>query len=379
MSEILLTGNVVIDGSGAPGLIISGGGTNRAFEVAAGVTVTLENITIENGSDESGGAILNSGSLTLDATTLASNIASQNGGAVENDGTLTVVDSTITGNTARLSGGGIDNTSNLTVQSSTIAGNSANEGGGIAATDGSTSLVDTIIATNTAANGGADVNGAVNSLGNNLIGDPAGATGLTGHDLVGLNPDLGPLQNNGGPTPTLALLAGSPAIDAGTNTSTLANDQRGLPRVIDGASDIGAFELQNVAPTADAGNAYTIHVGDSLTLNALDSTDANGDTLTYSWDINGDGTFGDAVGATPTLSWAQLEALGIVARSTPYLVRVMVSDGYGRSHEIISAPVTLTVLSNVEATVTNTPVAVAQSGAVQRARVDRAGTEQAGQ
>ena len=236
----------------------------------------------------------------------------------------------------------------MTVQSSTIAGNSANEGGGIATTDGSASIVDTIVAANTAPNGGADVNGTLDSLGNNLIGNPAGATGLTARDLVGLNPDLGPLQNNGGPTPTMALLPGSPAIDAGTTTSTLATDQRGLTRVINGASDIGAFELQIVAPTADAGNAYTIHSGDSLTLNALDSTDLNGDTLTYSWDINGDGTFGDAVGATPTLTWAQLTALGIEARTTPYLVRVMVSDGYGPSHQIISAPVTLTVLPKLQ-------------------------------
>ena len=192
-------------------------------------------------------------------------------------------------------------------------------------------------------------------MGNNLIGDPTGATGLTGHDLVGLNPDLGPLQDNGGPTPTLALLAGSPAIDAGSTTSSLATDQRGLARVIGGASDIGAFELQNVAPTADAGNAYTIRPGDSLTLNAFDSTDPNGDALTYSWDINGDGKFGDAVGATPTLTWTQLTALGIDARTSPYLVRVMVTDGYGPTHQIISAPVTLTVLPNAQVIAPNVP------------------------
>ena len=76
LSEILLTSNVVIDGSGVPGLIISGGGTNRAFEVAAGVSVTLKDITIEDGSADNGGAVLNSGTLTLDAAILAENTAS---------------------------------------------------------------------------------------------------------------------------------------------------------------------------------------------------------------------------------------------------------------------------------------------------------------
>ncbi|MFI5457323.1 MAG: choice-of-anchor Q domain-containing protein [Isosphaerales bacterium] len=349
-SEVLLQHDVVIDASATPGVIISGGNTNRVFEVNAGVTVTLRDLTIENGSAASGGGILNNGTLTLVSTTLAKNTASASGGAVENDGTLTVIDSTIAGNAAGASGGGIDNTSTLTLQSTTIAGNSAASGGGVSGTKGSISASNTIIAANTAANGQSDLGAVLNSLGNNLIGNPSGASGLTAHDLAKLDPKLGPLQNNGGPTPTLALLPGSPAIDAGTNTSTLTNDQRGLPRIVNGAIDIGAFELQNSAPTADAGDPYTIRVGDSLTLNASDSTDPNGDALTYSWDINGDGIFGDAHGATPTLTWAQLAAIGIQARLTPYVVRVLVSDGYGPTHQVISDPVALTVLPHLQVT-----------------------------
>ena len=301
LSPIVLSTDVVIDGSGAPGMIISGGGTSGVFEVDPGVTVTLIDVTIENGNAAEGGAIDNNGTLTLNASTIANNTASGNGGGIENDGTLSVVDSTITGNSAGGSGGGINNTLSLTLASSTIARNSAAAGGGLATAGDFASLVDTIIAANTAANAAPDVDGTLTSQGNNLIGNPTGASGLTASDLVGLNPDLGPLEDNGGPTPTLALLAGSPAVDAGTTASALTTDQRGLPRTVNGTTDIGAFELQLTSPTADAGDPYTIRAGDSLSLNALDSSDPNGIALTYSWDING--VAADVVGATPTLTW----------------------------------------------------------------------------
>jgi len=82
----------------------------------------------------------------------------------------------------------------------------------------------------------------------------------------------------------------------------------------------------NELPTADAGGSYTIDEGDSLDLNALESSDPDGDTLTFSWDLNGDGTFGDATGPTPTLAWADLVALGIDDDGT-FNVAVRVDDG----------------------------------------------------
>jgi hypothetical protein len=82
-----------------------------------------------------------------------------------------------------------------------------------------------------------------------------------------------------------------------------------------------------VPPTAAAGGPYSIHEGDSLTLDASASSDSDGDPLTYSWDLNGDGIFGDATGVSPTLTWAQLQALGVGDEtSTPINVRVRVSD-----------------------------------------------------
>jgi len=89
-----------------------------------------------------------------------------------------------------------------------------------AATAGST-------ADNNATTAYPDLDGGVTSLGHNLIGTSTGGAGFAASDRVNVNPDLGPLQNNGGPTQTMALLPGSPAINAGDNTNAPADDQRG--------------------------------------------------------------------------------------------------------------------------------------------------------
>jgi hypothetical protein len=97
--------------------------------------------------------------------------------------------------------------------------------------------------------------GVLTSQGHNLIGDGTGGSGYAPTDLVGtsrnpIDPKLGPLQDNGGPTQTKALLPGSPAIDAGDNAlSPGPYDQRGpgYPRIVNGIIDIGAFEVQQGA------------------------------------------------------------------------------------------------------------------------------------
>jgi hypothetical protein len=102
----------------------------------------------------------------------------------------------------------------------------------------------------------------VTSLGDNLVGDPSGATGFTQPpDLLGVNPLLAPLGNYGGPTPTMALLPGSPAINAGSNAlavdpsgNPLLTDQRGLPRIVNGTVDIGAFESSGFVLSGTGGN-----------------------------------------------------------------------------------------------------------------------------
>jgi hypothetical protein len=88
------------------------------------------------------------------------------------------------------------------------------------------------------------------SRGHNLIGNTQGGCGFVSSDLLNVNPLLGPLQNNGGPTQTMALLPGSPAINAGDPTDAPAYDQRGpgFPRLVNGHIDIGAFEVQPDPP-----------------------------------------------------------------------------------------------------------------------------------
>ena len=112
--------------------------------------------------------------------------------------------------------------------------------GGISNVGAAVTLVNTIGANNL----GGDCSGAITSLGHNLDGD--GSCGLSGPgDLSGVDPILGPLADNGGPTFTHALLPASMAIHAGDDTAAPATDQRGFPRF--GPSDIGAFEVQPVS------------------------------------------------------------------------------------------------------------------------------------
>jgi hypothetical protein len=194
----------------------------------------------------------------------ATNGADGFGGAIAvDDGTVSVISSTLSGNVAAggLGGGpdgqnghgygaGISNFGTLTLNNSTLsANNSADSAGGIfmGGLAQETTLRNTILAGNTASSS-PDVLGRLNSQGHNLIGNTQGGTGFDPTDLLNINPLLGPLQDNGGPTKTMALLPGSPAIDAGDNTDAPEWDQRGpgYPRITarDPVIDIGAFEVQ---------------------------------------------------------------------------------------------------------------------------------------
>ncbi|MFN4259034.1 MAG: PKD domain-containing protein [Gemmataceae bacterium] len=118
---------------------------------------------------------------------------------------------------------------------------------------------------------------------------------------------------------------------------------------IDGLPAIDTRTLQvtitvdNSSPIPDAGGPYSVAEGESLTLDASASFDPDGDPLSFTWDINGDGVFGDATGVNPTLTWAQLVALGINDGPATFQARVRANDGHGNIET--SAPVTLTVVN----------------------------------
>ncbi|MGI8857866.1 MAG: choice-of-anchor Q domain-containing protein [Thermomicrobiales bacterium] len=269
------------DGGGAGGIYNNGGGTltvtNSLFtgnsgggiENANQGTLTVTNSTFSGNSAAFGGGIDNyDGVATVTNSTFSGNTAGMGGGIV-NYGSATVANSTFSGNTANGydGGGGIyNNGGTATVANSTLSGNSALNatGGGIINSggifSGTVTLTNTIVAKNTATSGGPDASGAVTDGGGNLIGDGTGMTGLTNGtngDQVGtaanpINPLLAPLGNYGGPTQTIPLLPGSPAIDAGKDATCAAalptgaggKDQRGVTRPVGAHCDIGAFEAR---------------------------------------------------------------------------------------------------------------------------------------
>jgi predicted outer membrane repeat protein len=229
---------------------ISGNSSYGGIHCEGVPTLTVTNSTISGNSANAGqgrgGGIHGANGLTVENSTISGNSAATSGGGIY--GGATVVNSTISGNSGT-SGGGIYNTSSLVVRSSSITDNSAGSGGGIYnRLQSQLRISDTIL--NAGASGENIFNdgGTVTSLGYNLSSDDGGGY-LTGPgDQINTDPLLGPLQNNGGPTFTHALLPGSPAIDAGDPNFSPPpfNDQRGcsFDRVFNGRIDIGSFEVQ---------------------------------------------------------------------------------------------------------------------------------------
>ena len=188
--------------------------------------------------------------LRLVDSTLAGNQAGDKGGGIYNDNTRSeLINSTIAGNLSQDSGGGIHQSSGstLVLTNSTIAGNQAanNVAGGIA-NSGTLRAYNSVIADNLAASSDADCEGSAATGDNNLV-EHDGCRFVGTGNIGGKDPVLGPLQDNGGSTRTMALLAGSPALNAGDNAHAggLGSDQRGAgyPRVVGGTVDMGAFEL----------------------------------------------------------------------------------------------------------------------------------------
>jgi hypothetical protein len=283
----MVTGSTLSGNSanGSSSYILLGGG------IYSHGTLTVNNSTLSGNSASStnlyfgyavrGGGIYSDGTLTVNNSTLSGNSASSTyvfpygaygggGGGIDNDfGTLTLSNSTLSGNTSVGRGGGMYTVSAypVTLTNVTLTANRADTGGsgyqgGGLYDYGSVVLDNTLIAGNFRGATGTtrdDVLGPLDSGGDyNLIGDGTGMSGLTsgvngnqvGSASAPIDPLLSPLQANGGPTLTHALLPGSPAIDAGNNAYATDWDQRGpgYPRIVNGIIDIGAFEFQ--APAA---------------------------------------------------------------------------------------------------------------------------------
>ena len=311
--ELGITVPLTIQGLGAKIFTVSGSHAFRVFNVnpGAGNSVNIVGVTIRDGAPQAasanggGGVLIGSGTLNLTDSEVTNNDSSQSaiplGGGIDNEGaavnlvrcaivnntaplsgggiqnqsggTMTLVNCTIAGNAAGVNGngGGICSLAALTLINCTLFGNSANTGGNTFDGGGTINFQNTIIAGGVLlGNGGSgpDISGAgYNSLDYNLIQNASGGTitGAAAHNVTGVSPMLGALADNGGPTRTLALRMGSPALDAGsavtdpTTSAPLATDQRGNLRPVNNpyiadpnggdGSDIGAFELQPAAPT----------------------------------------------------------------------------------------------------------------------------------
>jgi len=264
---------------------ISGGGGAIDNEGTANII----NSTLSNNSADSSGGGISGGTVNITNSTFSGNAASNNGGAINNAG-VNMANGTISGNVASDNGGGIHSNSTVNVTNSTISGNAASNGGGIYnySTGAELILANSIISGNEASNSGNEIyndnNSTINADANNLFGDGSQTNNEAFQDFSpgsnninatsdGTNTPLGNileldsdgnplLQDNGGPTKTIELVANSPAIDAGDDnkiptdeadldgdnllTENIPFDQRGegFDRVVNGTVDLGAVEVQ---------------------------------------------------------------------------------------------------------------------------------------
>jgi hypothetical protein len=311
--------SVAIEGPGTDRLILSGAGfsvgdvavaisglTITSGGVSNGGTLTISDFTIEDGY-----GIDNGGRLTVTDSTITRNVQgfagggiqnweqgvatisncviSENsphpedmnfsiGGGIYNVGRMTITNSTVTGNYAR-DGGAIYNGYRggavLFITNSTISGNSAGDElnggtGGISNARGGNvlSLRNTIVAGNRNPGVPTDLDGSFSSRGHNAIGQAWELSGIDPTDLLNVDPLLGPLQDNGGPTQTMALLPGSPALNAGDPAQLGTADQRGVIRT--GGVNIGAFQASASAFVLTVAGSPTAGVPFDLTVLAVD-------------------------------------------------------------------------------------------------------------
>lgn len=304
--QINVTSSLAIFGQTAKSLTISGNNQSRIFFLSGTGLLSLEAMNLTNGrapfpNDSKGGAIFQFGSLTtlsLNGVTVYNNSARAGGAGINSEGgNLGIQNSTIVNNSIESpfggSGGGIvaNSNSQCQISDSTVAFNSAgNLGGGFWTNGNGCQITRTIIAKNTSSSA-PDYSGNLQSLGNNLIGNTSGATIPVPRptDLIGAEPSLIPLSDNGGHTLTCALDYLSPAIDhIGESDSSLEVDQRGFRRDIPlfnsgGRSDIGAFERQRTKFDFNGDGKADIAVARVINNNSFAESDTNGLDFPLVW------------------------------------------------------------------------------------------------
>ena len=259
---------------GARTTVIDGNNSSRVLQVQAQTTSAFFGVTLTGGRapDGAGAFVGTGGTLFLYNGIVRDNVASSRGGGIESQGTLELVQSQVSDNRALAGAGGgvaVDSGGFLYTVASTISGNTASAGGGAIATAGTYQFNNTTISGGLLGEAGSS--GGSNLSSNTIFTGPGPACAGTiagaqrfswsgnlasdascaltpAEGTQNQDPRLGPLRNNHGATDTMALLAGSPAIDGGDPSFCSGIDQRGAASV--GTCDKGAFEYNGVVPEA---------------------------------------------------------------------------------------------------------------------------------
>ncbi len=372
--ENLTLKNVVVIGNQA---VDDGGGIRNDGEINIINSTVADNTSVGTSFFSGGGGLINTqgASATVVNSTFSGNTA-ENGGGIRNDGTLNIYNTTLSDNNSIFflgGGGAIANSLGIVnIQSSTITKNKAVGSGAGISTTSIVNVTNSIIAANTdekdiAAVSSQGFTGSFNSNGNNLIGNGDGVSAFTAdkEDIVGtaaapINPLLGSLQDNGGATQTHALLADSPAINAGNNTKLVEDnfdldgdnnnteqiplEQRGegFERIIDAVVDIGAYEynMVNEAPEITADQIFSINENSETgtVISPVAATDANNDTL-VNWeilegnlDVDGDGKNAFAINSTTGEITVNDSGDLDFEKNPSFQLKVSVSDGINSSN-----------------------------------------------
>ena len=368
-----------------------------------GGSVTLTNSIVHSNAAPDGGGIHNTGTITMTHSSIANNSATNGGGIYNRNGRITITNSILNHNSSNY-GGGIYCTSysHVNIYNTTFSGNSASSGGGIytLAQGGHMALEHTTFSSNSAGSGssiatqyypanvtigasiisgnnGAACFGAIVSQGYNIANDSS--CNLTGPgDMNSISPQLGPLQDNGGPTLTHMPQPGSPAIDAGHPLNCPPTDQRGIPRPQDGTGDgqaicdIGSVEYLLDAVPLSSVNVTGPAIGDvdtfytfAATVTPISATQP----IIYVWQVAGQATVTQTSGITDTVAFAWslpgAYALAVTANNGSSGVTntytIMLNDrpiagllasnsSPANSHEIVTLTATITSGTNVSYT-----------------------------